>query len=330
MSETALNVGPEASSSSKGTTRKKPAPNSGEMPIVFSYSPSRDGVDENLLILLHGLGEKLGICGEITPAKTLKERGHGSPVCEAWPATASASDGDTFLEGTWAVIADLLEYAILIHLAELCFSVCWLQSSFCCGYRIPYLYENAFQWYESFDQLGELIAHPNPTSALDILDQIVRYLVDEDMNQGCGWSLDRIHFFGYGQGGTVIAEFALRLWRRQSGNGSDRSSQPYGKLGSIVSVEGPLLEFPTLKPPCATPSLYFHRSKRAADPSASSFLKGFSDAKEVRVGGAEGMPRSKEEWARIIEFWSRVLASRMPEMEGLHPVISGGPTLATS
>jgi hypothetical protein len=126
MAETALNVGTEASSSSNGTPRIKPPPSTGKMPIVFSYSPSRDGVDENLLILLHGLGEKLGIYGEITPAKTLMERGHGSPVCEAWAATASASDCDTFLEGTWAVIADLLEYAMLIHLAELCFSVCWL------------------------------------------------------------------------------------------------------------------------------------------------------------------------------------------------------------
>jgi hypothetical protein len=203
----------------------------------------------------------------------------------------------------------------------------WL-SSYCrdrC--RIPYLYEDAFQWYESFDQLGELLAHPNPTPALDILDRIIHYLIEPETDNGCGWPLDRIHFFGFGQGGTLVAECALRLWKRQLGNAAGRDNPSRGQIASIVSVEGPLLEFPTVKPPCASPSLYFHRSKRASDPSVSTFHKGFSDVKEVRVGGAEGMPRSKGEWAGIVEFWGRVLASRMPEMEGLHPIISGGPTL---
>jgi hypothetical protein len=109
MAETTLNVGPEAGSSTKGVPRVKPAPMAGKMPVKFSYSPSWDGIDENLLILLHGLGEQLGIRGKTVPAKTLMERGHRGPICEAWAAAASTSDCDTILEGTWAVIADFLE-----------------------------------------------------------------------------------------------------------------------------------------------------------------------------------------------------------------------------
>ena len=32
-------------------------PNKNAIPVPFSYNPSEDGVDENLLILLHGLGD---------------------------------------------------------------------------------------------------------------------------------------------------------------------------------------------------------------------------------------------------------------------------------
>ena len=39
--------------------RLKPAPTLGKqkIPMPFSYIPSNDGTDENLLILIHGLGE---------------------------------------------------------------------------------------------------------------------------------------------------------------------------------------------------------------------------------------------------------------------------------
>jgi len=36
--------------------RIKPAPQSSAISTPFSYSPSDDGTDENLLVLLHGLG----------------------------------------------------------------------------------------------------------------------------------------------------------------------------------------------------------------------------------------------------------------------------------
>lgn len=36
--------------------RTKPTPTTVAIPVPFTYNPSDDGTDENLLILLHGLG----------------------------------------------------------------------------------------------------------------------------------------------------------------------------------------------------------------------------------------------------------------------------------
>lgn len=57
MSETELTVGPETQLPRSNAPKNKPAPKKGKMPLQFVYHPSSDGVDENLLIMLHGLGE---------------------------------------------------------------------------------------------------------------------------------------------------------------------------------------------------------------------------------------------------------------------------------
>lgn len=195
------------------------------------------------------------------------------------------------------------------------------------------MYEEAFQWYESFDQLGELLTNPNPTPAIDVMNRVLEYLVTK-----CSWPADRIHVFGFGQGGSLAAELALKRWKTSLPPPSSSASPPVSgdvstsdapaslPLGSIVSVEGPLLSFPTVQPKCSIPLLFFHHSSSSGSSSAlTSFKKGFSAVNEARFAGQEGMPRSKEEWAKVVEFWSRVLSARMPDMDGLHPVISGGP-----
>lgn len=187
--------------------------------------------------------------------------------------------------------------------------------------RIPYLYEDAFQWYESFDPLGELLANPNPTPALDVMDRVLGYLVSS-----CSWPPERIHLFGYAQGGSVAAEMALRRWKLSVPAPSSNSPAPATlPLGSIVTVDGSLLSYPTLKPACAIPALYFHHTEEGSSDALVSFRKGFSSVNEVRFPGQAGMPRGKE-WGKIVEFWSRMLSSRLTEMEGLHPVLSGGPS----
>ncbi|OBZ74866.1 hypothetical protein A0H81_05128 [Grifola frondosa] len=112
--------------------------------------------------------------------------------------------------------------------------------------QIPYLYEQAFQWYESFDPLGELLERPNPTPALDLMMKVLSHLTKD-----CSWPPHRIHFFGFAQGGSVAVELVLKWWRaeleQQTKSDGQRVARP---LGSVVSVSGPLLSYPTI-PPCA-------------------------------------------------------------------------------
>ncbi|KAJ8093503.1 hypothetical protein AAF712_002282 [Marasmius tenuissimus] len=251
--------------SSSSLPRVKPVPKEGkeQIPTKFNYYPSDDGTDENLLILLHGLGDthipfsKLG--------RQLK-----------LPQTA----------------------ILALRAPE----------------KIPFLYEEAYQWYTSFDQLGDLIHRPNPTPALDLLSKVLTHLTEK-----CSWTSDKIHLFGFAQGGSVALEFAIKYWRQKSEGGS-------GRLGSVVSISGPLLSYPTLSSPCATPVLATYRPA-PAEPhlTAGDFAalkKAFGSFREEKMPPrGPGMPSSKEEWEPIMRFWSERLSRR--QVDGLYEVMSG-------
>jgi pimeloyl-ACP methyl ester carboxylesterase len=175
--------------------------------------------------------------------------------------------------------------------------------------RIPFLSEEAYQWYPSFDPLGELLDSPNPSEALDLLGKIISSLEDD-----CGWTTDRIHLFGFGQGGSVAAEFALRRWKEKGSS-----------VGSVTTISGPLLSFPTLTSFCPSPILVVDRpSAESAMPrgSLAAFRKGYQSVADVKLGsGKLGMPSSQEEWFPIMKFWSEKL-SRRPG-DGLYEVMVG-------
>ena len=186
--------------------------------------------------------------------------------------------------------------------------------------RIPFLYEQAFQWYTSFDPLGELIERPDPTPALDLIDGVLAHLTTE-----CAWPPSRIHLFGFAQGGSVAAEVALRWWRAELEKQRKDTGYAVRPLGTVVSVSGPLFSYPTLSTLCPTAVLLFHRAPPAESAlkasDISAFKKGFSHFVEVKKGAKDGMPASKEEWEPIMKFWSERLSKR--PVEGLFEVISG-------
>lgn len=185
--------------------------------------------------------------------------------------------------------------------------------------RVPFLEEEAFQWYPSFDQLGELINRPNPTPALDLVVKVLNHLTVE-----CAWPSQRIHLFGFAQGGTVAAETGLMWWKLSQIKPED--SPQAQTLGSIVTVSGPLISYPTMTKLSPTPLLVFHRTapSESALPSSAmaAFKKGYSHVKEIKIGG-DGMPRSKDEWEGIMTFWSERLGRRLGE--DMYEVVSGGP-----
>ncbi|KAF8653678.1 hypothetical protein AX16_003829 [Volvariella volvacea WC 439] len=252
----------EPSDSSESNPRVKPAPSTKRITTPFVYIPSDDGTDENLLIILHGLGDT--------------------------HVPFSRMGGNLKLPQT-AVLA--------LRAPE----------------QIPYLYEEAYQWYESFDQLGEPLSSPNPTTALDFLTKIVQYLVEE-----CKWSPARIHLFGFGQGGTVAVEAGLKWWRFHTG--SDASA-----FASIVTIAGPLLSYPTLSTKSPTFVLVVHRPGSEdfalTAEQLSDLKKGYQVVREERLSRAGGMSASKMEWEPIMRFWSERLSRR--QVEGLYEVMSG-------
>jgi hypothetical protein len=159
----------------------------------------------------------------------------------------------------------------------------------------------------------------------------------------CTWPPNRIHIFGFGQGGSVAAESALAWWKRElararmkskieevnegekdSGAPSNNEDvQTPRSLGSVVSISGPLLSYPTFDTPCQTPLLIFHRASLAKG-AFTSFSKGFARAQEVVKSGGQGeesMPRSRDEWKPVMQFWSEVLGRRMGN--GLYEVMTG-------
>jgi len=262
--------------------RIKPSPKSSKLPGQFFYAPSDDGTDENLLILLHGLGDthvpfsKLG--------KSLK-----------LPQTA----------------------ILALRAPE----------------QVPFLYdEESYQWFTSFDDLGEIIERPNPTPALQHLSKIIDHLIND-----CAWPMNHIHLFGFAQGGSVAAEFVIDLWKQQqlrikksidSTNFNQSLEQGSVSLGSIVTVSGPLLSYPTISTLCPTPILVPHRSPpsdMALPPGAfTAFNKAFASVTESKMETkGMGMPSSKQEWDPIMQFWSQHQHLVRRQVEGLYEIMSG-------
>ncbi|GAA6018798.1 hypothetical protein JCM8202_002236 [Rhodotorula sphaerocarpa] len=235
--------------------------------LRYEYAASRDGIDANLLILFHGLGDT---------AKPFAQLGQSLNL----PQTA--------------VLA--------------------LQAP---G-RIPLLEEEAFQWWDSFDQLGEIIPNPNPSKTLALLTKVLDHLTSPSPS-GCAWHPSQIHLFGFAQGGSCAGELAL-LW--------SRSHPPAEHLGSLVSISGPLLSHPTVSAPAKTAVCLAHRAGEERAMGVPSWRKGFQTAQEVKLPGGrgrEGMPRGMDEWREIMRFWSeRLVRKSALELAGDVYEVSGG------
>ncbi|GAA5860964.1 hypothetical protein JCM1840_002020 [Sporobolomyces johnsonii] len=167
--------------------------------------------------------------------------------------------------------------------------------------RVPLLEEQAWQWWDSFDSLGELISNPNPSSTLSLLLKVLTHLTTT-----CAWHPSQLHLFGFAQGASVAGELALLHSRH-------RPAQDH--LGSVVAVSGGLLSHPTLEESkrAATKVCLVYRKGEDRVVGASSWRKGFSDVREVKLEagrGREGMPRGMDEWREIMRFWSEVLVRK--------------------
>ncbi|EFP89677.1 uncharacterized protein PGTG_15640 [Puccinia graminis f. sp. tritici CRL 75-36-700-3] len=247
-----LHLHPPTASRSAAT---KPAPSFPQLSPapVFDYHPSADGIDSNLLIFFHGLGDTQIPFSQL--ARKLK-----------LPQTA-------------------------------CMSIRAFE-------RVPFLEEEAYQWWESFDITGSPVSHPNPSSTLiKLIGMLDRLTTDE-----IGWTPEDIHLFGFAQGASCLSELAL-LWTR--------SRSTAAPLASIVSVSGPLLSLPTIPTSSRSPTPVFLWTRRGEDDTGkwrAGFERGFQSVQHFLAPRAsqEQMPMTPQEWKPILEFWSKLLKSRHP------------------
>ena len=134
----------------------------------------------------------------------------------------------------------------------------------------------------------------------------------------------------------MATEFVIDLWkqrqlRMKKSIDSSSLNRSLGQeesvsFGSIVTISGPLLSYPTISTLCPTPVLVTHRSPpsdMALPPGAfTAFNKAFDSVTESKMETkGMGMPASKQEWNPVMRFWSQHLARR--QVEGLYEVMSG-------
>ncbi|GAA5950173.1 hypothetical protein JCM3765_004226 [Sporobolomyces pararoseus] len=253
------------------TVRTPPKLKEVDRKLEFSYSPSPDGVDSNLLIFFHGLGDTFKPFAQLGKSLNL-------------PQTAVLS----------------------------------LQAPT----QIPLLEEPAFQWWDSFDPLGEIIPNPNPTKTLELMTKVIIYLTSP--SSGPNWPIQQIHFLGFAQGASLVGELALHLSRQPPFTKSE-------SIGSVVAISGGLLSHPTIpenSKPENTKICLVYRKGEERIVAVPSWKKGYRVVKEVKLEsgrGREGMPRGFDEWKEIMRFWSEVLVRRSAlERGGEVYEVSGG------
>lgn len=153
--------------------------------------------------------------------------------------------------------------------------------------QVPLLEEPAYQWWHSFDELGELIPNPNPVKTLKLLLELLQHLTTPA--PGPGWKAGEIHLFGFAQGGSCAGELAL-AWARLG-------KEP---LGSVVAISAPLLSHPTVGEKVGTKALVGVRKGEERSVGVASWRKGFASVQELGLGKGGGMLRGREEWEEVM------------------------------
>ena len=175
----------------------------------------------------------------------------------------------------------------------------------------------SFSWYNTFTPLFEPLPNPSPAKVIPQLRSMLETLTSEDL----GWELNQIHLFGYAQGGTTALELCLDVGK--SGIGPSKAR----RLGSAVSVHGPLISFPSAPLNLSTPVLYFTRSDPRSQISQKvcpGCYEGKSRLISLVIGGGVAAPCFRPSGCRTRKGRSRGRgrhAERQGGMAGDHEVL---------
>jgi len=105
----------------------------------------------------------------------------------------------------------------------------------------------------------------------------------------------------------MALELALDIGK----NALDTSHGKRKRVGSVVSICGSLISFPTSELGIETPVAYFTRTDargQLGQKELTGVKRGFKKVEVLQArGGGQNMPRGKDEWQGIMRFWSEVL-----------------------
>ncbi|PWN20634.1 hypothetical protein BCV69DRAFT_194694 [Microstroma glucosiphilum] len=273
--EATTKVPPFSSSSSSSNASSPPPP-----PFKYAYSPSPTGIDSNLLILLHGLGDHL------TPFSNLGKRLQGT-----LPQTAVLA-----LQGAHPI--PWLSFPGDEQEGEEAGQKHWC-------------------YWEAISPLGETLpfARQELGKFLKGFEEVMQEVVGR-----CGWPAGAVHLLGFGQGATAALEGAVHWARKERNRGGEgRLGSIVAICGGMLSLPTftPPLPIPTLyfhrpsKLSTKSSSNPLNHMRRAFQnvtdlpfpTSASSSRSGMQGGADEE-GEEERMPSSQKEWDGIVHWWS--------------------------
>jgi len=164
----------------------------------------------------------------------------------------------------------------------------------------------------------EMMQSPEPPSLSELLPLLQRII--DTVTHASHRESDTVHLLGVGEGGSLAAQIAVEIGKRaKSALTNSDAATTGGFLGSVVTINGPLISYPTTDTHYPTPLFHFERTGASGPTSSDTskaykhFKRAFSDMYEQRLKG-EGMPRfvsakkmgsqeDVDEWSEIIKFW---------------------------
>jgi predicted esterase len=182
--------------------------------------------------------------------------------------------------------------------------------SICAATPLPLGIEG-YHWADDLTFDSSTGAPDTDTSVDRSVQRLLDEVIQKSLVEKCGFSSRAVQLFGFGQGGTVALETAVKAWR----------SPEKMEFGGIVSIGGALTSKgpPMLDPKCQIPLLLCMGSRNSAVSKADKerVKSCFAHAEIVEWAKAgDGMPASREEVLPMMRFWARRLRSQRGVPEG--------------
>ncbi|WWC63491.1 uncharacterized protein I303_106094 [Kwoniella dejecticola CBS 10117] len=287
-------IDPSSSSSRKSKAKAKAIPSASTLkPWDFSYSPSADGYDKNLLIMFHGLGDSkipfFNLAKQLNlPSTAVLSLSAPDPIplmdhpSFSWyptftptydPLPVENHNPTTHLPKLRALITKLISPEV--------------------GWELNQIH------LFGFAQGGTMVLELGLSVGKDPLSPAISSSSSSSSGESTG--------------------------SRSKGKAGDGKgdSRKVGRFGSITSICGPILTHPTTNLNIQTPICYFTRytlTSSVYKKQITILKRAFKEVIELHApssssGGVERMPGNKEEWWGIMRFWGQIL-NRKSDDEG--------------